>query len=379
MLANIGWGQDLSPSPRLCGHRIGLLSEGTPMPASPLPALLLVGLTLLAPGPGLAQPGGIGAGFDDLILAQEGLLDGGDPGLVDSAAALEAALLALGRAVLVLSQPAFESLTLAPAGVSHVWVLTGTYPNDYRLSAAELELLASWSEGGTGIYLEGADHWGFNHVPSSFDDRDGVGLSGDGNDTFTAMVPAGSLIGLVPATSSYAQDQPGSDWTDQLNLAPEDPGVASAEVLFIEPLFGYATTIHASPILGSSVLVQSWEFGGYPAGDRVALVEAYLGLLAPAPGFPFVRGDANGDGDLDLADAVRVLEALFEPGAMPLTCELAADANDDDAVDLADAIHLLAVLFPVGTPVAIPPPTHCGPDPTPCPDAPPCSHFPACP
>ncbi len=60
-------------------------------------------------------------------------------------------------------------------------------------------------------------------------------------------------------------------------------------------------------------------------------------------GTPFLRADANGDGALDIADAVRILGYLFTHRT--LDCLDAADANDSGAVDIADAIYTLGYLF----------------------------------
>jgi hypothetical protein len=79
----------------------------------------------------------------------------------------------------------------------------------------------------------------------------------------------------------------------------------------------------------------------------------------------FIRGDANDDGSLDIADAILVLEYLFSAGSTP-ACLSAADVNDDDVINLADPIHLLGHLFgaPSG-PAPAPPFPSCGADPTP--------------
>ncbi|MGE3164656.1 MAG: hypothetical protein AB7O52_07110 [Planctomycetota bacterium] len=83
---------------------------------------------------------------------------------------------------------------------------------------------------------------------------------------------------------------------------------------------------------------------------------------------PFVRGDVNRDGGLDIGDVVFSLSYVFGLGSPP-QCADAADVNDDGAVDLVDAIFGLALLFSGGPP---PPPPHpaLGTDRTP--DAVPC-------
>ena len=79
-------------------------------------------------------------------------------------------------------------------------------------------------------------------------------------------------------------------------------------------------------------------------------------------GVEFVRGDANDDGSLNIADAVAILQYLFSNGF--LNCLQSSDLNDDESLDISDAISLLQVLFGSGS--TIPAPTgSCGLDPTP--------------
>jgi len=58
----------------------------------------------------------------------------------------------------------------------------------------------------------------------------------------------------------------------------------------------------------------------------------------------FRRGDANGDGNFEIADGVRILGWLFLGGAEP-SCLDSADVNDDGAVDVSDALRILGYLF----------------------------------
>jgi hypothetical protein len=66
----------------------------------------------------------------------------------------------------------------------------------------------------------------------------------------------------------------------------------------------------------------------------------------------FLRGEANGDGTLDLSDAVFIFGFLFL-GTVELGCREALDANDDGAIDLSDAIGVLGHLF-LGSPPTLP-------------------------
>ncbi|UCG31659.1 MAG: right-handed parallel beta-helix repeat-containing protein [Phycisphaerales bacterium] len=81
------------------------------------------------------------------------------------------------------------------------------------------------------------------------------------------------------------------------------------------------------------------------------------------PGAPrFRRGDVNTDADLNVADAVYILQFLFVNGPR-LSCPDAADANDDGDVNIADAVAILAYLFAEAEPLPAPL-KRCGPDPT---------------
>ncbi len=78
----------------------------------------------------------------------------------------------------------------------------------------------------------------------------------------------------------------------------------------------------------------------------------------------FHRGDADTNGELQLTDAVRILNVLFL-GTGVLPCRDAADADDNGALQLTDAVRILNVLF-LGTGTIPPPgaPTEaCGEDP----------------
>ena len=71
---------------------------------------------------------------------------------------------------------------------------------------------------------------------------------------------------------------------------------------------------------------------------------------------PFVRGDANADGQVDLSDSIFTLLFLFGSGLEP-PCLEATDANHDGtASDLADPVFLLNWLFAGGESPSAPAP-----------------------
>ena len=99
-----------------------------------------------------------------------------------------------------------------------------------------------------------------------------------------------------------------------------------------------------------------------------------LRILAEPAEPEFRRGDVNGDGAINIADAVAALVFLLAGGPPP-PCMDAADANDDGVLDISDGIRILMYLFAGGGPLP-PPGEACGIDPTD--DTLSCEKYPAC-
>ncbi len=89
-------------------------------------------------------------------------------------------------------------------------------------------------------------------------------------------------------------------------------------------------------------------------------IEAVVSEEPTAP--QFIRGDANADGAVNIADAVFVLTYLFANGDAP-PCFDAGDTNDDADVAISDAVYLLQHLFADGPALPFPYPG-CGYDPS---------------
>ena len=90
----------------------------------------------------------------------------------------------------------------------------------------------------------------------------------------------------------------------------------------------------------------------------------------------FRRGDANGDGGVDVSDAVMVLQYLFE-GAL-IGCVDAADFGDNGSVNIADPVAIVGFLFGGDAPPTAPWPA-CGVDPTDTDALPVCQSHSSCP
>jgi hypothetical protein len=94
------------------------------------------------------------------------------------------------------------------------------------------------------------------------------------------------------------------------------------------------------------------------------------GLLDRCGEAQFFRGDFDGQGTLNITDALRSLNFLFSEGPGP-RCADAADANNDGSINLSDPIFTLNYLYVGGPAPPLPgPPSYpevsgntCGPDP----------------
>ncbi|MEM7235758.1 MAG: hypothetical protein AAF517_26550, partial [Planctomycetota bacterium] len=101
------------------------------------------------------------------------------------------------------------------------------------------------------------------------------------------------------------------------------------------------------------------------SGERVAIDRDSDGILdgdeldagsdpadpmsVPSSATRFIRGDCNGDRDLDLSDAIYLLLSLFSRDDLT-TCLDVCDANRDESLDVSDPSYLLNYLFTNGPP-----------------------------
>jgi hypothetical protein len=135
------------------------------------------------------------------------------------------------------------------------------------------------------------------------------------------------------------------------------------------PQFGWKTSIDhwnddATWAIGLDPFLESpWFELRYPPmhpwmGESIDLAFAIYGeAQAPCDCLP---GDANGDGSVNVGDAVYLIAYVFKGGPPPTPYQLCSgDANCDCAVNVGDAVYIIAYVFKGG-----PPPCNCtGPNP----------------
>ncbi|MBI4583340.1 MAG: lamin tail domain-containing protein [Planctomycetes bacterium] len=167
-----------------------------------------------------------------------------------------------------------------------------------------------------------------------------------------ALAPAGAwqvLDSIIWENSKLiSESAPGAASFAYSDIGPENlpPGAGnlSGDPLFKDPLQADFSLMRGSPAIGRA----------QDGGDMGAFSFDRSG---------FLRGDADLNGGVEIADAVQILLWLFQGGS--LGCLAPADANSDGAIDLSDAVRLLIRLFLGGQAEIAPPYPECGPDPAP--------------
>jgi len=177
-----------------------------------------------------------------------------------------------------------------------------------------------------------------------------------GGDPNQTLLLAGAIYSLGPNVINFGPTQgPVQDFSllrvvfsvkENAPVGP-DPVVLIANLIedYPEPV-DELKAIHTAAVMGG--------------GDQLTITPPVQIIVDDAA--DFLRGDANRDLVLDIADPVFTLNYLFQGTEKPTVLD-AADGNDDGVLDLSDATYVLQYLFTGG--LAPPPPFgNCGCDPT---------------
>ena len=217
------------------------------------------------------------------------------------------------------------------------------------VGADEADSAVGSETGSVSIYERQGTNWVLQQLLTPDDATVGSAFGGSialhGDDLFVGARNQG-LAGTGGPGAAYRYRSSGGDWVPDGSITAESSALGDD--------FGFALSYDGETLLVGAPLDDT-AAGSDSGSARVIQVNS---------GESFVRGDANRDGDIDIADAVWIHNHLFPVlGPTPLPCELAADANDDEVVDLGDVLRILEWLFVVGEPPLAPP--GCGTDPTP--------------
>lgn len=181
------------------------------------------------------------------------------------------------------------------------------------------------------------------------------------------------LIELTPRDRimfSYVLPEPGRDRQSELTI-DEGGGLRFTPRKLIAP---NGTVFHMKLELDSATkMVRAWvnrelwqedTFQGTTTGDaRIGIAatvrwqgDQLIGRfdnLGISFDRAFLRAEVNGDGSVDISDAVTILNYLFTDTG-DVRCLRAADVDDNGELQITDAIRLLLVLFLDAPPIPVP-------------------------
>ena len=249
---------------------------------------------------------------------------------------------------------------------------------EMELGFGEFDAMAGFS--GVRLDLTLTD-W-FGNAPPVYGVRFGVGRPSIVEEILFAPTPQTLALGTPTDPIAFEATVLPSQNAVTLDLGFSTSGTVSIVAPMRTPLCTLEYTLTAASLLGTTTpFGVPIPFDGTAGVVNPIGIEIDLGPGLPAavpitiasrgiflPASSFRRGDCNGSGQVDLADAVAVVSSLF--GAMVPTCDRACDSNDDGAKDIADAIWVLQFLFGQGALPPSPGPFGCGVDPTAQPNSP---------
>ncbi|MGE3164426.1 MAG: dockerin type I domain-containing protein [Planctomycetota bacterium] len=165
-----------------------------------------------------------------------------------------------------------------------------------------------------------------------------------GGSGFATVGFSPTVVGTTPLTLTFSFDDP-------------TPGVKSALVAIdVADEAGVQGGIQLSALvlnLTATVTANGdCNSNGQPDAEDIAMGVSFDLNLNGIPDececpTPFVRGEINGDGSVDIGDAIALLNFLFSGGAAPNPAA-AGDVNGDGSTDVGDVIYLLAFQFSGG-------------------------------
>ncbi|NCF98997.1 MAG: hypothetical protein GWP39_05735 [Planctomycetia bacterium] len=243
-----------------------------------------------------------------------------------------------------------ELLALYSEGVV-MWPI-GYFSTNFpdQLGAARQALLMEYLQSGGNLVLSGAfataylddtplftNYLFLQHEQWSMDLPGLIGEAGD---------PVGDSLSLQSSNGVYQ--------SELTAFPPAQKAIAYDPVSGSGTLQGGGAAV-VTVDLDHKAAVLSFPLSGLIAADRIELLGRLVEWMLPPSSCadPFVRGDTNGSGSIDIADAVFLLDYLFAGGVSP-SPEASGDANNDAGLDISDAIFLLTFLFDSGASPAAP-------------------------
>ena len=155
--------------------------------------------------------------------------------------------------------------------------------------------------------------------------------------------PDGSNVIPYTPQFSWSEERKGSPVSYTLNVADDS-------LFHGGPEYYEYTGIHAtSYTLPDSLADSTTYYWRVEAADQAGNQSGWQEHPFRFYSLIFIRGDANGDGIVNVADVVYLVNYLYRTGDPPAPQE-AGDVNCDGIVNVADVVYLVNYLYRGGNP-----------------------------
>lgn len=210
------------------------------------------------------------------------------------------------------------------------------------------------------VYVEdGSGNWNLQAKLKNAICTDGLLRLGRGDIDGDRALVAGDSDSGTQKVYEFTRD--GTEWTRKSDLTNSLGGFTDQSVDLHNYVFGNVATMGGIALDGANAVIG--DIGLWDPSTNESSGVCIYDLDTPILKSIFKRGDANGDGVIGIADAIRMLDETF--GQTERNCADASDANDDGTNDIADVIFTLSYLFSNGEAPPAPGVSEAGEDPTP--------------
>ena len=166
------------------------------------------------------------------------------------------------------------------------------------------------------------------------------------SDTVIDSLAIGGQPGQIAISPDNAAYLAAGGWTDNGEVLVYDALTAQIHHAGDNPLYVDSGATGAVAFQDSTVFISTF-------GDRVLRLNAAgdkLDTYHAGDGpvhldFNYLPGDANGDWDVNVADAITLINHIFKSGDRPVWPAWRADVNADGVINVGDVVYLIYYIF----------------------------------
>ena len=168
-----------------------------------------------------------------------------------------------------------------------------------------------------------------------------------------ASAPNVPSLSSPPDSSTFSAYTPKFSWSKESKGSPVFYTLQVADDSLFPPgpeFYEYTDIYDTSFTIPDTLLDSTVYYWRVKALDEVGRESDWQDHPFQFTALHFTRGDANGDGVIDAADVVYLINFLFVAGSPAPDPLWVGDANCDGVIDAADVVYLINFLFVPGSP-----------------------------